>query len=226
MITDCRHLRTKRETFAVFARWPSPRVIAAGLLALLILRVILGAWSWWDLVAVGIVVGLTPFTEWFIHLFVLHADPIMVRGHAIDTGAGHRQHHLDPGRIENVLLRGVDAAVFQPMIGGLVIAVTVPVLWLADAPMLAPTVTALVAAVAKLLEYEWDHLLFHTAYRPRTPYYARLKRNHRLHHWRNERYWLGVTVNLGDRVLRTYPKSKSDVPLSPTARTLGTDPEG
>ncbi len=200
-------------------------MIVAGLVPLVTVRLVVGAWSWWDLAAVGIVIALTPFTEWFIHLFVLHAEPFTVRGATIDTGSGHRQHHLDPSRIENVLLRGIDAAIFQPMIAGLVLGITLPVLWLADAPLLAPALTALVVALAKLLEYEWDHFIFHTAYRPRTPYYARLKRNHHLHHWRNERYWLGVTVNFGDRILHTYPKSKSDVPLSPTARTLGVHPQ-
>ena len=42
----------------------------------------------------------------------------------------------------------------------------------------------------------------------------------RLHHYRNENYWLGVSSNTGDRLLRTLPKHKTDVPLSETARTL------
>ena len=71
-----------------------------------------------------------------------------------------------------------------------------------------------------MAHYEWVHLLVHTRYRPRSRYYRRLARNHRLHHYRNEDYWLGVTSNLGDRLLRTYPTHKTDVPLSPTARTL------
>ena len=39
------------------------------------------------------------------------------------------------------------------------------------------------------------------------------QRHHRLH-------WLGVTTNLGDRLLGTHPRAKTDVPLSATARTL------
>ena len=35
----------------------------------------------------------------------------------------------------------------------------------------------------------------------------------------------GVTVHLADHVLGTFPQ-KSDVENSPTARTLGIDPEG
>ena len=68
--------------------------------------------------------------------------------------------------------------------------------------------------------YEWVHLIVHTRYRPKGRYYRRLARNHRLHHFRNENYWLGITSNSGDRLLNTLPKHTTDVPLSDTARTL------
>ena len=61
------------------------------------------------------------------------------------------------------------------------------------------------AAAAALAHYEWSHLLFHTAYRPRTARYRRLKANHRRHHWRDERAWLGITSDLADRILHTLP---------------------
>jgi len=47
------------------------------------------------------------------------------------------------------------------------------------------------------------HLLVHTRYRPRTALYRRLWRNHRLHHFKNERLWFGVTMLGGDRLLGT-----------------------
>jgi len=48
-------------------------------------------------------------------------------------------------------------------------------------------------------------------------------RNHRLHHFKNERYWFGVTSTVGDRVIGTLP-DQSTVPRSPTARSLGDQP--
>ena len=81
----------------------------------------------------------------------------------------------------------------------------VPVALLADGAVAAPWLTAVVLAQVALAHYEWVHLLVHTRYRPRSRYYRRLARNHRLHHFRDERSWLGVTSNLGDRLLRTYP---------------------
>ena len=43
-------------------------------------------------------------------------------------------------------------------------------------------------------------------------------RAHRLHHFRNERYWLGVATRFADQVLGTNP-AKADVEVSPTAKT-------
>jgi len=94
----------------------------------------------------------------------------------------------------------------------------------AGAPLLFPTVrlgvTGCVVSFAMLLTYEWAHHLIHSAYRPKGRYYRYISRAHRLHHFRNEHYWYGVTIHLGDHVLRTFP-AKDDGPVSATAFTLG-----
>jgi sterol desaturase/sphingolipid hydroxylase (fatty acid hydroxylase superfamily) len=67
--------------------------------------------------------------------------------------------------------------------------------------------------------YEWTHFLIHTAYRPRSRYYRSIRRGHRLHHFKNEHYWHGITNTVSDRVLGTAPDQRA-VPKSATARTL------
>lgn len=68
--------------------------------------------------------------------------------------------------------------------------------------------------------YEWTHHLVHTDYRPRTRLYRAIRRNHRLHHFKNEHYWFTVTTSgTADRLLGTYPEL-AEVPTSPTARSL------
>ena len=79
--------------------------------------------------------------------------------------------------------------------------------------------TGFAAAAILSLGYEWTHYLIHTDYAPKTRFYRSLWRGHRLHHYRNENYWFGVTNHFGDRVLGTNP-AKDAVPVSPTARTL------
>ncbi len=203
--------------------------MAAGLVAAVSARLALAAsgvgFGRGDLFAVAMVLALVPVVEWFIHLVVLHAKPTKIGRWRFDPGLGHRHHHLHPAIIEQALLRGIDAAVFQVINAAVVVVVVGGPLWLVGADRSGPIVTGVIAAILGLLHYEWSHFLFHTAYRPRSRYYRRLKSNHRLHHWRNERYWLGITSNAGDRLLRTYPRSRSAVPLSATARNLGIDPE-
>jgi hypothetical protein len=79
------------------------------------------------------------------------------------------------------------------------------------------------AAYVAIGVYEWTHFLIHTAYRPRSRYYRAVWRNHRLHHFKNERYWHGITNNISDRVLGTNP-DQAAVPRSRTARTLDPGP--
>ena len=73
-----------------------------------------------------------------------------------------------------------------------------------------------------LSAYEWTHFLIHSSYRPRHRVYRSMWRAHRLHHFRNENYWFGVTMHLGDRVLGTFP-ARDEVPVSQTSRTLGVE---
>lgn len=212
MVAD--ELSTKREVWVAFVACASPKVIGVGLAVVVLIRLIVGGWAWADLIAVLVVaVALGPI-EWLIHRFLLHAPDTSRLAEWLGTGRAHRQHHRDPGDLSWLLLPGPNAAVS-------VLAIAVPSAAVAALTQLwAPALTFIAVGVAALLHYEWTHLLVHTRYRPRTRYYARLARNHRLHHYRNEHHWLGVTSNFGDRLLGTYAAEKTDVPLSDTARTL------
>jgi sterol desaturase/sphingolipid hydroxylase (fatty acid hydroxylase superfamily) len=67
------------------------------------------------------------------------------------------------------------------------------------------------------------HFLCHTRYWPKSARYRRLVRNHRLHHFKNEHYWFGVSSDAADRVLGTNPDHRA-VPKSETVKTLGAPP--
>ncbi len=203
---------TLPEAAAFFFRHASPRVITACLLAASCARVAVGGWSLWDLAPVALILLYWPLNEWLIHVFVLHFRPFPLLGHTVDFAVpkSHRAHHRDPRNLE---------ILFIPLHSFLY---TVPLL-VALCFLLAPTrelaLTALVAFLALTLHYEWVHFLTHTRYWPRTDHYRRIFRNHRLHHFRNEHYWYGVSVLGADRPLRTDP-DPSGVPTSPTCRDL------
>ncbi len=213
-------LGTKRAALRAFFGYSSPRVVTTAAAVGVLVRLALGNWSVGDALVLGATILLTGLVEWVIHLFLLHAPADAWTTRHLGTGINHRKHHLDPPELRWLLLGGIDAVVFVVLIAGFTAAWSVPLLWLTGQPLALPYLTALALAWLGLAHYEWTHLLVHTRYRPRTRYYARLARNHRLHHFRNERYWLGITSNLGDRILGSYPRDKTDVPLSETARTL------
>lgn len=202
-----------RASLREFASFPTARVLAATLIVCVAFRVWLGAWRWRDLVVGAAFVVLQPFSEWVIHVYVLHWRTRSIGGRQVDLKIGrmHRRHHQAPKDPRYLFIPMRTIRVFAVLDAALLLLA-----W-AVRPSIATGVTA---AVALTLVYEWTHWLIHSDYQPRSPLYRGLWRAHRLHHFRNENYWFGVTGHLGDRVLRTYP-AKEDVPLSPTATTLG-----
>jgi len=197
-----------------FAGWSSPRVIAPALALAVAARVAVGRWSWWDLLGPAIVLAAQPFTEWLIHVFLLHFRPRRMGGVTVDplVARKHRAHHADPKDV---------GLVFVPMPALLFLVFGLAAVLLPTLP-LSRGLSVLVAAYAMLFAYEWTHYLIHSSYRPRHRPYRAVWRAHRNHHFRNEHFWFGVTMHLADHVLGTYPE-RSEVELSPTARTLGVD---
>lgn len=196
----------------LFSRQLSPRLIALSLLIAVGLRVALGGFGYGDLITAAVIVALQPFQEWNIHVFILHFRPRRTRGgRKIDLyiARKHRAHHVDPGHIGLTLVQ-------TPALVALIVgfaAITAAIL----RNRLA--LTADVAGYVTLMAYEWTHFLIHSSWAPRTWVYKRIWRAHRLHHFKNEHYWFGITSHLADHILRTYP-DRAAVETSPTARDL------
>ena len=203
--------RTLRAAARTFWRFRTPWLISPALVAALAARTAVGEWRWSHALVAAAIVAAQPFTEWLLHVTVLHARPVRVAGRTVDlyVAREHRRHHADPRDL---------AGSFVPLrvlgYAGLVI-VGVAALF----PSWPSRLTALVTMLTLGLVYEWTHYLIHSDYKPRTAAYRRLYVAHRLHHYRNEHYWYGVTARLGDRVLGTSPQ-RDEVPVSPTCRTL------
>src|SRR5690349_8946492 len=170
-----------------FLRMGSPWVIGAGVVALVVLRAAIGELTWRDAVAVAAMLAIYPFGEWAIHVYLLHAKPVRIRGRKFETVAAraHRAHHRDPTDLDMVLLYWWQAAflmvVAVPLTGGL----GALILTLGAGPVpLGALVSAAVAGYCMVFVYEWTHFLIHTAYRPHSRVYKTIWRNHRLHHFK------------------------------------------
>jgi hypothetical protein len=216
-------LKTLGAAWRNFIGRRSPRLLAALILGTLALRLALGGWGWPDLVAAAGMLVVYPFGEWAIHVYLLHAPPFRFRGKRVElpTSRSHREHHEAPGRMGLILLGPVEVALLGGLAVPLVLAAGALVVWpLAGELTVGPFVTAALTGYALIAIYEWTHFLIHTAYRPRSRAYRTVWRTHRLHHFKNERYWHGITNTVADRVFGTLPDHR-EVERSPTARTLG-----
>jgi hypothetical protein len=204
-----------RDAAGIFFAQRNARILAPALVGAVVVRLSVGGFGWEDALIVGIMLALQPFAEWLIHVFVLHFRPVEVAGRTVDLPVArkHRAHHRDPRDVP---------LVFIPLADVLLLLAALAAGFLLLEPELGQALTGVVMGYALLSMYEWTHFLIHQPYTPKTRLYRYVRRAHLLHHFRNERYWFGVTMHLGDHVLRTFP-AKEAVPLSPTARTLGVD---
>ncbi len=217
-----REVTSLRQALREFLRRESPWAIGAGILALVVVRALVGDLTWRDAVAVAAMIAIYPFGEWAIHVYLLHAKPFMLRGRRVDTMAAraHRAHHREPNDLDIVLLYWWQAALLMLLAVPLTVALGAGAITLIfGAVPLGALTSAALAGFCMIFLYEWMHFLIHTAYRPSSRYYRSIWRNHRLHHFKNEHFWHGVTNNLSDRVLGTNPKARA-VPKSETARSL------
>ncbi|HEY7934237.1 MAG TPA: sterol desaturase family protein [Solirubrobacteraceae bacterium] len=208
-----------------FWRQPSPPYLFAAVLLALAARLAQGSWSWRDLVmAIGLI-AVTPFVEWAIHVYMLHSPPFNLLGRRVEmlTAREHRAHHEAPGVLDGVLLPVYGVLVFLPLIALVNWGMSFPIALVLGGTRLAYATTAVLTSFAILALYEWSHFLIHTPYRPKRRYFKAIWRNHRLHHFKNERYWFGVTSTVGDRVIGTLPDQR-EVPRSATARSLRSQP--
>jgi hypothetical protein len=217
-ISDARTIRSVHQALQVFMQYPTPRILATKLAILIRIRIHLASFTWWDvLIPIAIVLVLWPVQEWFVHKFVLHLRPRELWGRRFDPmfAKKHRDHHADPSYLPDAFL---PTRVLVPLIPP-----TLALWWLVmPTPELA--VTAMLAYVAAALHYEWVHYLCHTNVVPQTSWFRRVRRNHRYHHYKNERHWYGFTVPLVDTLFGSNPQAAT-VETSATARTLGVEPE-
>lgn len=187
-------------------------MLLAALASALAIRLWLGDWSWWDVLPIAGLAVYWPIQEWLIHVYILHFKPIELFGRTIDfpVPQKHRAHHRAPWQLD---------LIFIPTHSFLYSIPLVYLIWFAITPSAALAMTGVVAHFALALHYEWVHFLVHTRVVPRSAWYQRLWRNHRLHHFKNEHYWYGVTMLSGDRLLGTQP-AVTAVRTSATARDL------
>ena len=219
-----REITTLGGAFRDFMRRTSGWLILGAAALVAIARIAIGDFGTADLIAIAGMLVVYPFGEWAIHVYLLHMKPFRFRGKQVEliSSRAHRAHHRTPNDLDQLLL-------FPWQVASLLVAVLLVagmgslIAWLITGSVSPAVLTAVLTGYLLVFNYEWMHFLIHTAYRPRTRIYRAIHRNHRLHHFKNEHFWHGVTNNVSDRVLGTNPDQR-EIEKSRTARTLDTGP--
>ncbi len=150
--------------------------------------------------------------EYPIHRGFLHMprpeSPAFRRLHA----RLHSGHHRDPDKPELLFIPWWVTAPSALLVGGVAVAAAGDRGW-----------QFFCGFWGTLLVYEWLHLAIHLRYSGRNRVYRFIRKGHMLHHYKNERYWFGITNPLADYVMRTHPQA-GEVATSETVRTLGFEP--
>jgi len=205
-------IRTHREAVRVFFSRKSPRALRRIATATWLARALLGPPGPRDLLAAATAIGVWPLQEWFLHKYLLHLEPRTVAGVHVDPefARAHRTHHADPRVVDMTLLplRTIRQAMPFAAAG-----------WLLLFGPTRAALTGMATYSTMALFYEWTHFIVHTNVKPRTAYGERVRRNHRLHHYRHEGFWFGFTLPVVDRLFGTDP-DPATIAKSPTAMDL------
>ena len=161
-----------------------------------------------DAVVAGGIAAFWPLQEWGAHKFLLHLKPTEARDPFF--AQAHRAHHRDPRDLQRILLPPRVTRAAMPA-SYVLFRVAMPT------KRMGLTATATYATMAVV--YEWMHFWVHTGYRPKSTLGKRIRKNHHLHHYRNEAHWFGFTIPHVDAWLGTDPDPR-DVPRSRTAMDL------
>jgi sterol desaturase/sphingolipid hydroxylase (fatty acid hydroxylase superfamily) len=202
---------------AHFLAQSAPRVQAVVFLLAAVTRAITLArgqsLTWADAAVAGGLLVAMPFVEWAVHSRVLHAKPIQWRGRALVLAAtrAHAAHHADPHDGSRIVTPLPALIPLLPVVAGAALL-----------PSWSLRATALAMLALLVLSTEWVHFLVHAQPAPKSAWLRRRSRAHRLHHYRDERYWFGLTSGFADRVLGTAP-SRDATPIRNTRGLCPTD---
>ncbi|MGF9966612.1 sterol desaturase family protein [Bacillus rhizoplanae] len=185
-------------------------VIMIGILIAFIVFLNMQLFTW--IAAIAVIAGIIFYTinEYITHRFLFHLKPPKNQFLLKMLKRLHYDHHVYPNDLKLLFLPvwysipGFTIYLF--IVYGITSSITV-------------TLSFGIGMIFMLLVYEWKHYIAHRPLRPMTSYGRWLKKQHILHHYKNENYWFGVSNPFYDFLFKTYREGK-DVETSETARNL------
>ncbi|MCD7035663.1 sterol desaturase family protein [Metabacillus sp. GX 13764] len=157
---------------------------------------------------IGLVVFM--FSEYFTHRFFFHlkapSNPYFLKL----LKRLHYDHHTDPQDLK---------LLFLPVWYSLPNFTVLVSLFFLFSQSLQAALAFGLGLICMLLFYEWKHYVAHRPAKPKTRFGKWLKKSHLLHHYKNEKYWFGVSTPFVDALFGTL-KDEKKVSMSETAKDL------
>jgi 4-hydroxysphinganine ceramide fatty acyl 2-hydroxylase len=149
-------------------------------------------------------------SEYTTHRFLFHAQPSKMAWLLKLQHRLHYDHHIDPPKLE---------LLFLPLWFVIPTALVYYAVFMAITRNAALALSLTFGSICALLYYEWVHYVAHVPFNPVTPFGRYIKKYHLWHHFKNERYWYGVTNPSMDFVGLTY-RDVDTVERSTTVREI------
>ena len=155
--------------------------------------------------------------EYFTHVHVLHCPLPKTEVLYVWLYRLHYGHHDFPKRHD---LMYMPLWLTLPMMLGNML-----LMWLIT-PESHAFASAYCGALAGYIFFEWNHLLCHVPYVPKSRLWRNARNQHLLHHFFDEKCWYSVTPGLDivDRIMGTKP-NRCEAKRSDSYRHLGIDPK-
>ncbi|WP_096189332.1 sterol desaturase family protein [Evansella halocellulosilytica] len=161
-------------------------------------------------VALFIGVGMYTLSEYTTHRFLFHMKPPKNTILLKLIKRLHYDHHTNPNDLH---------LLFLPLWYTLPQLIIVSTIIYLITSSLIMTNSVMTGVILSLLYYEWKHYIAHRPLQPWTVWGRWMKKNHLLHHFKNENYWYGVTNPSMDFIMGTF-KDEKNVKKSETANNL------
>ncbi|MBO9129355.1 sterol desaturase family protein [Bacillus sp. 165] len=157
---------------------------------------------------IGLIVFI--FSEYITHRFLFHLKPPKNTFFLKMLKRLHYDHHAYPNELH---------LLFLPLWYSLPNFMILAAIFFSITKSFIGSTAFGAGLITMLLIYEWKHYIAHTSIKPRTALGKWFKKLHILHHYKNEKYWFGVSNPFVDVLFGTL-KNEKDVKTSQTAKNL------
>ncbi|MEZ2364966.1 fatty acid hydroxylase [Bacillus cereus] len=185
-------------------------VIMYSILFIFIIILKMQFFTWFGMLACMFGIVFYTLNEYMTHRFLFHIKPPKNTFLLKMLRRLHYDHHVYPDDLKLLFLPvwfSIPSFTIYLLIAyGIIKSVTI-------------ALSFGIGMIIMLLVYEWKHYIAHRPIRPVTKFGRWLKKQHILHHYKNEKFWFGVSNPVFDFIFGTLKDGK-DVELSETARNL------